>query len=78
MFVLKVTLANPDSLKTKPLAQNLTFGNQFTDHMLTVGWNDIGGWKDPKIVPFGNIQMLPAAKVLHYAQELYEGMKVCR
>ncbi|MBD5829971.1 branched-chain amino acid aminotransferase [Janibacter melonis] len=54
------------------------FGNHFTDHMVTATWNRDGGWHDGRVHPFGPIAMSPAAAVLHYAQEVFEGMKAYR
>ena len=78
LSIIQVTLASPSKAKPKPLVENLRFGHDFTDHMLRIQWNDIDGWKQPKITPLTHIQMHPASKVLHYAQELYEGMKVSK
>merc|ERR1719376_1014338 len=46
--------------------------------MLNVEWTAKGGWAQPRIGPLEPFQMHPASKVLHYAQELYEGMKAYR
>lgn len=78
MSKLEITPASPKKLKKKPLVKDLIFGKHFTDHMLRVKWTQDGGWDDPKIVPFQNFEMHPGAKVLHYAQELFEGMKAYR
>lgn len=43
--------------------------------MLTVDWSINQGWKAPEIVPFGDLSIHPAASSLHYALELFEGMK---
>lgn len=65
--------------KTKPnLPEDpakLLFGQKFTDHMLTVEWTKDAGWGKPKLGPFKNLEIHPAAKVLHYSIELFEGMK---
>jgi len=50
------------------------FGRIFTPHMFIVDFAD-GKWGDPRIVPYGPFAMDPAAKVLHYGQEIFEGMK---
>ncbi len=49
-----------------------------TDHMLTCRWTSRDGWADPVIAPVRPLQLHPAAKVLHYGQELFEGMKAYR
>merc|ERR1719450_994107 len=46
--------------------------------MLTIDWTKEGGWQDPQIKPFADFSVHPGAKVLHYAQELFEGMKAYR
>jgi branched-chain amino acid aminotransferase len=53
----------------------LVFGHKFTDHMLTIDWSAKDGWQKPVIEPLKNLQIHPAAKVLHYAVEVFEGMK---
>lgn len=54
------------------------FGNHFTDHMVDVCWSEKGGWHRPRVSPYGPIQLDPAAAVLHYAQEIFEGLKAYR
>ncbi len=58
--------------------QNPGFGNHFTDHMVTVEWTKADGWHAARVTPYGPISMDPAAAVLHYAQEIFEGMKAYR
>ena len=61
---------------------NPGFGSTFTDHMVSIEWsedaNGIGGWHDAKVQPYGPIALDPAASVLHYAQEIFEGLKAYR
>lgn len=57
---------------------NPGFGNHFTDHMVTATWSDTDGWHDAAVTPYGPIALDPAAAVLHYAQEIFEGMKAYR
>jgi branched-chain amino acid aminotransferase len=54
------------------------FGKHFTDHMVDICWSEIGGWHRPRVQPYGPIQLDPAAAVLHYAQEVFEGLKAYR
>lgn len=64
-------MAGPHQLNPKPDASELAFGKQFTDHMLKVFYhNRLGGWQKPEIMPFENLVIHPAAKVLHYAIEV--------
>jgi len=54
------------------------FGKHFTDHMVDICWSEHGGWHRPRVLPYGPIQLDPAAAVLHYAQEVFEGLKAYR
>ena len=54
--------------------QNLAFGNIFTDHMLVCDFKN-GQWEKPIIKPYGPFMMEPSAKVFHYGQAIFEGMK---
>ncbi|WP_296667394.1 branched-chain amino acid aminotransferase [Demequina sp.] len=58
--------------------EHLNFGVTFTDHMARVTWTADGGWGDRRIEPYGPIPMDPASSVLHYAQEVFEGLKAYR
>jgi len=51
------------------------FGNYFTDHMFLAEWTPDAGWVDPRVVPYGPFSVDPAAAVLHYGQEIFEGLK---
>ena len=75
---LKLSLAGPEILKPKPVVARLGFGKCFTDHMFEVEWDSDTGWTRPLISPFHDISIHPASKVLHYAIQLYEGMKAYR
>ena len=57
---------------------NPGFGKHFTDHMLSITWTVAEGWHDARVEPYGPIAMDPACSVLHYAQEIFEGMKAYR
>ncbi|MBA3529643.1 MAG: branched-chain amino acid aminotransferase [Propionibacteriaceae bacterium] len=54
------------------------FGINFTDHMAVATWTETDGWQDSAIVPYGPFSLDPATAVLHYAQEIFEGMKAYR
>ncbi|GAB4083394.1 branched-chain amino acid aminotransferase [Myceligenerans cantabricum] len=51
------------------------FGTVFTDHMARVSWRSSEGWTDRRVEPYGPLHLDPATAVLHYAQEIFEGMK---
>lgn len=57
---------------------NPGFGAHFTDHMVLIDWEEGRGWHDHRIVPTGPIAMHPSSAVLHYAQEIFEGLKAYR
>jgi branched-chain amino acid aminotransferase len=57
---------------------NPGFGRVFTDHMAIVRYSADAGWHDPHIRARAPLQMDPAAAVLHYAQEIFEGLKAYR
>lgn len=54
------------------------FGRVFTDHMAIVTYEDDKGWHDARITTRGPVAMDPATSVLHYAQEIFEGLKAYR
>ena len=54
--------------------ENLAFGNVFTDHMLLCDFKD-GKWQKPIIKPYEPFLIDPSAKVFHYGQAIFEGMK---
>lgn len=54
------------------------FGTHFTDFMAHARWTKDGGWADSAVVPYGPIELSPAAAVLHYGQEIFEGLKAFR
>ena len=65
--------ANP---KPIPGPENpLTFGTIFTDHMFIMDYEEGKGWIDPRIVPYGPLDLMPSAMVFHYGQEMFEGLK---
>ena len=61
--------------KEKTPDDKLGFGTVFTDHMFVMDWTSEKGWYDPRIVPYGPIEVAPSLNVFHYAQSIFEGMK---
>ncbi len=53
---------------------NLIFGRVFTDHMFVCDFED-GKWQTPQIMPYQAMTMEPSARVFHYGQAVFEGMK---
>lgn len=60
------------------ILDNPGFGKYFSDHMAAIDWSVDQGWHDARIIPYGPLQLDPAASVLHYAQEIFEGLKAYR
>lgn len=75
---MNITFEKASTLKSKPDEKNLGFGKYFTDYMFTMDYEEGKGWHNAKIEPYGPIPMDPGAMVLHYAQEVFEGMKAYR
>src|SRR4051794_41381989 len=67
-----------DDARLAEILANPGFGVHFTDHMFTVEWTPEAGWHDARITPYGPLTLDPATAVLHYAQEIFEGMKAYR
>lgn len=70
---------NPvDPAERARILENPGFGRAFTDHMAVIRYSVDKGWHDAKITPRGPISIDPACAVLHYAQEIFEGLKAYR
>ena len=70
---MKITKTSISKLESTDFS-NLPFGTVFSDHMLTCNFKH-GKWGDPEVLPYGPISIAPGAKVLHYGQSVFEGMK---
>lgn len=75
---LEIIKCSPDEERAKPNPDKLLFGHVFTDHMFRVDWDHENGWSTPFISKFHNLEIHPAAKVLHYANQAFEGAKAFR
>ena len=74
--MLDIKITKTETPKAKPVpGQKLGFGKIFTDHMFAMNYTEGKGWHDPRIEPFHNISLSPAAMVYHYGQEMFEGLK---
>src|SRR5260370_39872060 len=60
------------------LLKNPGFGRVFSDNMVTIRYHESQGWHDARVEPRAPIPMDPAAAVLHYAQEVFEGLRSYR
>ena len=74
------------TLTMRPLApedrgacpENFGFGSNFSDHMFLQHHSVDRGWYDAVIEPYHNLNLDPSAAVLHYSQEIFEGLKAYR
>ena len=64
--------------RTAILDGELGFGMHFTDHMVAIEWDKARGWHDAQVRAYGPLALDPAAAVLHYGQEIFEGIKAYR
>lgn len=70
---IKVTPAQTN--RTRPADSELGFGQVFTDHMFVMDYNPDNGWHNPRIEPYQDFSISPAAMVFHYGQAIFEGLK---
>ena len=75
---MEIKITKSQNLKQKPDESTLVFGKTFTDHMFVMDYNEQNGWHNAQILPYGNISLDPASMILHYGQEVFEGMKAYR
>ena len=75
---MNITITKTTHPGTLPPSDQLGFGTVFTDHMFLMDYSADKGWHDARVVPYGPITMSPAASVLHYGTEVFEGMKAYR
>ena len=76
---MEIRIVPAASLKAKPADETkLGFGKIFTDHMFEMDYSVEKGWHDPRVTPFHNFELSPAAMVLHYSQTIFEGLKMYR
>ncbi len=75
---MEIKITKTTAPKEKPFDKALGFGKYFTDHMFIMQYTPEKGWHDAEIRPFGPIEIHPAATVLHYGSEIFEGMKAYR
>jgi branched-chain amino acid aminotransferase len=67
-----------DDGRLAEILANPGFGVHFTDHMFVAEWTPDKGWHDARVTAYAPISLDPATAVLHYAQEIFEGMKAYR
>ena len=72
---------NPAPVPANERAERLVdpgFGRVFTDHMVTIRYTEAKGWHEARVHARGPLTIDPATAVLHYAQEIFEGLKAYR
>lgn len=77
-FAVTKNLAAKPAAQREEILRSPGFGTNFTDHMVDICWSTRGGWHRPRVQPYGPISLDPAAAVLHYGQEIFEGIKAYR
>lgn len=76
---MEIEIIKAAKLKEKPTDESgLGFGKVFTDHMFLMEYDEGKGWHDARIQPYTKLMIDPASAVLHYAQEIFEGLKAYR
>lgn len=75
---LKPSSQPRSAAEREAILANPGFGRHFTDHMVTIKWTEGRGWHDGQLVPYGPLSLDPANMTLHYAQEIFEGLKAYR
>ena len=77
-FEVRLTVSPRPAEERAELVAAPRFGTVFTDHMARIAWSETEGWHGRRVEPYGPLQMDPASAVLHYAQEIFEGLKAYR
>ena len=77
-FERRLTTTPRTAEERRRLIEQPAFGAVFTDHMARVTWTADAGWSDRRVEPYGPLLLDPAAAVLHYGQEIFEGLKAYR
>ena len=78
-MAMNISITRTTNPKPRPADESkLGFAKQFSDHMFLMDYTAGVGWHDARIVPYAPFEMDPATVVLHYAQEIFEGLKAYR
>ncbi len=76
---IPVHLIRAGLARQKPADESkLGFGIYFSNHMFLLDYTAKNGWTNPRIEPYGPFLMEPAATILHYGQEVFDGHKAYR
>jgi branched-chain amino acid aminotransferase len=74
-FEIRESSQRVSATEREALLANPGFGRIFTDHMVTIRYAEGKGWYDARVEARAPIPMDPATAVLHYGQEIFEGLK---
>ncbi|WP_129842654.1 branched-chain amino acid aminotransferase [Streptomyces sp. RFCAC02] len=77
-FDLKPSAHPTPAAEREAVLANPGFGRHFTDHMVTIRYSEGRGWYDAQLTPYAPLELDPATMVLHYGQEIFEGLKAYR
>jgi branched-chain amino acid aminotransferase len=77
-FSLTPSTAARTEIERDEILADPGFGKKFTDHMVAIDWTLDDGWHNARVMPYGPLQLDPASSVLHYGQEIFEGLKAYR
>lgn len=72
---MEIKITRAETGRTRPDDSKLGFGQVFTDHMFVMDYTPEKGWHGPRIEPYANFSISPAAMVFHYGQAIFEGLK---
>jgi len=72
---MEISIQKNQHPKPKPDQSSLGFGQLFTDHMFIMDYEEGKGWYDPRIIPYGPLELDPSIMILHYGQATFEGLK---
>jgi branched-chain amino acid aminotransferase len=74
-FVIERSTERVSVAERAKLLADPGFGRVFTDHMAVIRYTEGKGWYDAKVTQRKPLMLDPASAVLHYAQEIFEGLK---
>lgn len=77
-FSITTTAAPTPAARRAEILADPGFGRYFTDHMATAEWTVEQGWRELRVRPLEPFSMHPGVGVLHYGQEIFEGLKAYR
>lgn len=78
VFTIDPTTQPTPADRIAEILENPGFGNHFTDHMVTIQWDQEHGWHDAKVQAYAPVSLDPSASVFHYGQAIFEGIKAYR